>query len=71
MDRAEFRAALKRNSLSCDEFAAMTGRSLSQVYSWGEEYPVPYYARVLLRLLDERGGAQGLIGDEFDLRVPH
>ena len=61
MNKAEFRQAVKRNGLSCDEFANLAGRSIEQVYKWGDSYPVPYYARTLLRLLDERGGARGLI----------
>lgn len=61
MDKDEFRDALKRNGLTPDEFAALLGRSVSCVYDFGVRYPVPYYARVLLRVIDERGGAQGLI----------
>ena len=60
MDKIEFRQAIKRNGLSCDEFAALIGRSIRQIYAFGDTTPVPYYARVILRLLDERGGSHGL-----------
>lgn len=62
MEKKEFRAALHRNGLSCDEFAAMIGRNISTVYSFGATSPVPYYARLLIKLFDERGGANDLIG---------
>jgi len=62
MDKCEFRQALRRNGLTCDQFAILAGRSLSAVYDYGGRYPVPYYVRILLQLLDERGGAGGLIG---------
>jgi hypothetical protein len=61
MNKCEFRTALRRNNLTPDEFAALVGRSLSTVYDFGGRYPVPYYARILITLLDERGGAHGLI----------
>lgn len=61
MDKDEFRIAVKRNGLSCDEFAILCGRTLRSIYSFGETAPVPFYARLILRLLDERGGSHGLI----------
>lgn len=61
MTKNEFRQALRRNRISCDEFAALTGRSIKTIYEFGERSPVPYYARVILRMIDERGGADGLI----------
>ena len=70
MDKDEFRDALRRNGLTPDEFAALLGRSVSCVYDFGVRYPVPYYARVLLRVIDERGGAQGLIPGR-DASVKH
>lgn len=61
MTKAEFRQAIKRNGLSCDDFAEIAGRCVRTVYAFGEETPVPYYARLILRLLDERGGGSDLI----------
>lgn len=62
MTREEFRDRLARIGLSCDEFAALTNTSLRTVYEWGGRSPVPYLARCVLRLLEERGGAHGLLG---------
>lgn len=64
MNQTVFRAALKRNGLSCDEFAAMLGRNINTIYGFGGKTPVPYYARLVLRLLDERRGSHGLIGKD-------
>lgn len=61
MNRDEFRQALARHRISPGEFAELIGRSPQQVYTFGEQNPVPYYARVILRLIDERGGVHGLI----------
>ena len=61
MDKTEFKQALRRNGLTVEDFAILTGRSASQIYCWGSTFPVPYFARLLLRLLDERGGARGLL----------
>lgn len=63
MDKPEFRESLKRNNLTCKKFSQLAGVSLSQVYSWGSEYPVPYYARLIIQMLDDRGGAYGLYGN--------
>lgn len=60
MNREEFRQALDRNRLSIDEFAYLIGRNRNTVYRFGESTPVPHYARTMLRLIDERGGAYGL-----------
>jgi len=60
MDKNEFRQAVKRNGLTCDEFADLVGRDKNTIYRFGDKQSVPYYARVVLRLLDERGGAGGL-----------
>ena len=60
MNKREFRRAVKRNGLSCDDFAVLVGRDIKTIYDFGARYPVPDYARVILRLLDERGGARGL-----------
>ena len=65
MNKNEFRQALKRNGLKCDEFAQLVGRDVSSIYDFGGRYPVPYYARVILRLLDERGGSQGLLSSKI------
>lgn len=43
----------------------MIGRHRETVYKFGEASPVPYYARLILRLLDERGGPHGLITPKF------
>lgn len=64
MDRDEFRQALRRNRVSVEEFAGLIGRTRDTVYRFGEGTPVPQYARTMLRLLDERGGVHGLIGQE-------
>jgi len=56
MDKEEFRAALRKNNLTPDEFAAMIGRSLAHVYDFGARYPVPYYARSHLELIELTGG---------------
>ncbi len=61
MNKQEFRQALKRSGLTCDEFAAITGRNLNTIYGFGERSPVPYYARFILRLLDERGRVDDLL----------
>lgn len=61
MDKPEFRARLKASGLTCDQFAALIGRSVSTVYDFGGRYPVPYFARTYLRLVEERGGFYGLI----------
>ena len=61
MTKEQFRQALKRNGCSCDDFASIAGRDVKTVYDFGGRYPVPIYARTLLRLFDERGGIRGLI----------
>ena len=61
MTKEEFRQALKRNGINCDEFSELVGRDVNTIYDFGVRYPVPYYARIVLRLLDERGGAHGLL----------
>ena len=65
MNKERFRQALKRNGLSCDDFSLLVGRDVKTIYDFGGRYPVPYYARLILRLLDERGGAHGLRPDEL------
>ena len=60
MSKDEFRQALKRNGIDCCEFAVLVGRDVKSIYDFGGRYPVPYYARIILRLLDERGGVRGL-----------
>lgn len=62
MEKNEFRARLTRLGLSCEEFAALMGVSLRTCYDWGARSPVPYAARLVLALLEERGGAHGLLG---------
>ncbi len=61
MDKKEFRLAIKRCGLTCDEFALLTGRNLNTIYGFGERSPVPYYACVILKLLKERGRADDLL----------
>ncbi len=60
MTKSEFRQAIKRNGLSCSDFAAMVGRDVKTIYSYGGNSAVPYFARLILRLLDDRGGSRGL-----------
>ena len=62
MNRQEFRSRIIALDLSCDEFAAICGCSGRTVAEWGARYPVPYHARLILRLLDERGGVHGMLG---------
>lgn len=62
MTKDEFRQALKRNGVTCDEFAEITGISVRTVYRYGCESNVPRSAKLFLRLFDERGGVTGLIG---------
>jgi hypothetical protein len=59
MNKEQFRAALKRNGLTVDEFAELIGKSERTVYSFGARYPVPIYARVILELIEARGGLVG------------
>lgn len=68
MDRNEFRQALCRHRISCEEFAELIGRHRETVYKFGEATPVPYYARLILRLLDERGGVHGLMRSHLKVR---
>lgn len=68
MNRDEFRRALARHRISPGEFAELIGRSPQQVYTFGQQYPVPYYARVILRLIDERGGVHGLVPPKLRTR---
>lgn len=60
MVKEEFREKLKGHNISCTVFADLIGRDRDTVYKFGESTPVPYYVRVILRLIDERGGIQGL-----------
>lgn len=60
MDRKEFCSRLKAVRSSIAEFAELIGRTPQQVYTSGEQYPVPVYARTILRLIKQRGGADGL-----------
>jgi hypothetical protein len=62
MDRRAFLAALTAVDLTPDEFAALVGASRKTVHDWGGRYPVPYYARLTLYFLQERGGPHGLLG---------
>lgn len=62
MTRDQFRARLTALDLTCEEFAALINRNVNTVYDWGGRYGVPYDARLVLVLLEERGGAHGLLG---------
>ncbi len=60
MDKKEFRTAIKRNGLSCNEFATMTGISIGTIYRYGSTSAVPRSIQLILCLLDERGSTKGL-----------
>ncbi|NCC29909.1 MAG: hypothetical protein EOM22_17635 [Gammaproteobacteria bacterium] len=62
MTRDQFHARLAAIGLTPTEFAALTQSSPKTVLDWGVRYGVPYYARLILVLLEERRGAHGLLG---------
>ena len=62
MTREDFHARLAAIDLTPEEFAAITQCSAKTVRDWGTRYGVPYYARLILVLLEERRGAHGLLG---------
>ena len=59
MMKQQFRDELKRVGLSVADFAQLIGKTEKTVYDFGNRLPVPIYARVILRLVDERGGLSG------------
>lgn len=60
MNREEFRQALRRNRITPDEFAHITGRNVKTIYDFGERSPVPAYARFTLSVIDEIGAERAL-----------
>ena len=62
MTREDFHTRLAAIDLTPEEFAALTQCSVKTVRDWGARYAVPYYARLILVLLEERHGAHGLLG---------
>lgn len=62
MTRDQFHARLTALDLTVTEFAALVQCAPKTVQDWGTRYGVPYYARLILVLLEERRGAHGLLG---------
>jgi hypothetical protein len=70
MDRTEFCRAIHSVGLSTAEFAALIGVAEKTAYDWGGRYPVPYPVRLIITLLQERGGAHGFCGRPPADRLP-
>jgi DNA-binding transcriptional regulator YiaG len=62
MTREQFHARLSALDLTTTDFARLTQCSPKTVADWGARYGVPYHARLILVLLEQRGGAHGLLG---------
>lgn len=60
MTKDQFRQAIKRNGMTVDDFANLTGLHRDTVYRWGASGAVPYWVRLMMQLLDERHGIKGL-----------
>ena len=60
MNKDEFRQALKRNRMTIEEFATITGRDVKTVYEFGGRSPVPIYARFVISVIDEIGPDKAL-----------
>jgi len=60
--RDHFHARLRTIGLTCADFAAIASYNPDTVRDWGRRYPIPYQARLLLYLLEERGTAADLLG---------
>jgi hypothetical protein len=70
MDRTAFRNALHHVGLTTGEFADLVAVNTKTVYDWGGRLPVPRNIRLILMLLQERGGAHGLGGRPPADRLP-
>lgn len=61
MDKKDLIAFLKRHNLTQDQFGAIVGRTRGSVNQFGSRLGIPYYVRVIIKLIDERGGVHGLL----------
>jgi DNA-binding transcriptional regulator YiaG len=62
MTRVEFHERLNAIGLTCSDFAAIASYNPDTVRDWGRRYAIPYQARLLLYLLEERGSVTDLLG---------
>lgn len=60
-DRERFEREIADLGLTPGDVCALTGHSARQVRNWGKTWPVPRPVRLILRLVRERGGVEGLI----------
>ena len=61
MTGKEFKMCLSRHNISRAEFCDLTGISKTTVDRYcSASGGVPYYIRLIMRFLDERGGLKGL-----------
>ncbi len=60
MNRTVMSTTLRQIGITRRQFADLIGNSPSTINDWGGRYPVPRQARLILTMLQERGGTQGL-----------
>lgn len=63
MDKSEFAARLSSFGMTTEEFAELSKTSAYTVDAWGRgSRPVPHWARLVLDLIEDRGGLHGMLG---------